>query len=177
MWRQVKTPSYITERIESFSLPVEDRVLVFDPDNILYVVDIVSPYNVAEQTGQDAEATINQYRAIFSKPCSSGSSGEHEVSQHRGNICKHELRVQFQNRWYPILGLMGGKPLMTNDRGETLTLTLAKGMGNYNDSNFTVAKEGKEIFKYNFKDFSGDWTYVTFTKDNEYILLGNPYEF
>ena len=35
---------------------------------------------------------------------------------------------------------------------------------------------GAEVFTYSYDDLSGDWRAITFAPDDEYIILGLPYE-
>ncbi|MDO8617298.1 MAG: hypothetical protein Q7N87_00155 [Candidatus Uhrbacteria bacterium] len=163
LWKKIPIP-FLHERVFAFSLPINNQVLVIaqDESEELFFIQTSSLQieNVTDSTHAIRDYQIAQYKKNTERPLAKDE----------------EQKITIQTKTFSILGLMGGKPILKNDRGEELQLFLHHGKNNH-ECHFLVLKNGEEIFKYSFQDLSGDWTHVTFSSNSKYILLGNPYEF
>jgi hypothetical protein len=79
-------------------------------------------------------------------------------------------RVTLEGREYSILGLHGGTPRLKSTTGESLRLNLREGTLD------VLNPDGSLEFRHPFEDPSGDWGWATFTSEDDFILLGLPYD-
>jgi len=80
-----------------------------------------------------------------------------------------QQQLKIDDRIFHMLGLHGSAPLLSSSTKEILAFG--------KDDSFNVQDAaGRKVFSHTFNDMSGDWRVVTFTPDDNYILLGLPYE-
>lgn len=78
--------------------------------------------------------------------------------------------LKYQDQDYQMLGLYGGTPRLTSAFGERLVLRPR-------EETFSVTDErGNVVFHHKYQDLSGDWAFITFAPDDEFIILGVPYD-
>jgi tetratricopeptide (TPR) repeat protein len=78
--------------------------------------------------------------------------------------------LTYHGKRFQILGAYGGQPITESQRQEQLVLDLKH-------ENFKIqSKNGSVLFRYWFVDMSGDWGYITFSRDDDFIILGIPYD-
>ncbi len=71
---------------------------------------------------------------------------------------------------YPMLGLYGGVPILTNELGDQLSLEPSQ-------DRLLVLKSERQVKQViEFSDLSGDWRWATFSADGHYLLIGVPYD-
>ena len=74
----------------------------------------------------------------------------------------------YEGREYSIIGLHGGTPVLTTDRGERLHLdTQAESL--------SISGNGAETFTMKYENLSGDWVVATFSREGNWVVLGCPY--
>ncbi len=78
--------------------------------------------------------------------------------------------LTYRGKSFQILGAYGGQPIAESQYQEQLVLDLKH-------ENFKIqSKNGGVLFHYWFVDMSGDWGYITFSRDDDFIILGIPYD-
>jgi hypothetical protein len=81
----------------------------------------------------------------------------------------HQI-LTYRRKRFQILGAYGGQPITESQYQEQLVLDLKH-------ENFKVqSQNGSVLFQYWFVDMSGDWGHITFSQDDNFIILGIPYD-
>lgn len=88
-----------------------------------------------------------------------------------GDLLDHTNHsMLYHGNLYHMLGVGGGDPILQSQYGETLLLDRKR-------ERFTVSSlQGDTLYSHTFEDFSGDWSFVTFSSDCQFIVLGMPYD-
>jgi len=86
------------------------------------------------------------------------------------NYDPHSGIASYREKDFQIIGLHGGNPILKSPLGEILLL-------DNNSETLSLSQNAEVVFSMKYKNFSGDWTAVTFSPDGRYIVLGCPYDF
>jgi len=143
MWRPISLAGQrLPERIIGFSLPVDNQIALISYEGV-HLLHVDDPVSIQDDPQHPEGA------GLFD-PAS-------------------RTLVHRQKR-YAILGLHGGRPRLTSDRGETLDLDLK-------NETLRILGPGRRVeFALRFDDLSGDWGMATFSEDSEVVVLGLPYD-
>lgn len=139
-WKKVQVPP-ICERAIGFSVPAGDEFIVISYEGLHRVC--LGPPIVVERDERFA-----MYAAY------DPDSG----------------LAQYEGREYSIIGLHGGEPLRTTERGETLRLDTRA-------ETLSILRDQVEVFTMKYDNFSGDWAVATFSREGNWVVLGCPYDF
>ena len=138
-WQHIEH-GYIFERMIGFSLPINGEIAVISYERV-HIVPLDNP---------------------------DGAIHHHELAEGGETYDWKHQQFKLDDRNFLVLGLYGGSPRLSSNKGESL----AFGEGD----NFSIRdSSGREIFSHAFDDMSGDWRVVTFTQDDKHVLLGLPY--
>ncbi|SHI80956.1 hypothetical protein SAMN02745181_0944 [Rubritalea squalenifaciens DSM 18772] len=102
--------------------------------------------------------------------------GEEIKVTHDNRYCEYDLYdpnrgvATYNDRLWPIIGLMGGDACCQSPQGEELRVVES-------ENRFEVYKDGIELFTDSFENFSGDWVAGTFSTDGNWLIIGFPYDF
>jgi len=139
-WSLLAVPPFC-ERLIGFSVPVGDRSLVIS-------YEAVHVLRLGESVTVDTDRNFAEYDIY---------DPETGIAEYAGTR-------------FTIIGLHGGKPLLTTPYGARLELDQGK-------QTITVATRGAVEFAAHYENFSGDWASATFSPNGLYLLLGCPYAF
>jgi hypothetical protein len=78
--------------------------------------------------------------------------------------------VTYEGQTHHVLGLYGGSPIIWSGRGEVLEVDTEREILRI------AGLDGKIALEFHYSDVSGDWLSATFSQDDEYVLLGVPYD-
>lgn len=138
-WLPMRLPP-IFERMMAFTIPSLESVIVMSYQG-LHIIELQSRVSV-RTLPQHAE----DYR-IYSPEA-------------------HTL--VFNGCIYPTLGLHGGKPILEDTEGRSLSIDAQR--------QYVLVHHGnEEPQKLPYDDYSGDWVHVTFSRDRNTILIGVPH--
>jgi hypothetical protein len=139
-WVKAQTPT-ICERAIGFSVPAADEFVVISYEGLHRV-------RVGDTIAVKTDEQLAEYAAY------DPAAG---VAHYAG-------------RDYNIVGLHGGKPLVTTERGESLRLDTSS-------ETLSIFQGDVEVFTMRYKNFSGDWAVATFSREGDRLVLGCPYGF
>lgn len=77
--------------------------------------------------------------------------------------------LEFRNQTFEIHGLYGKNEIHKNSLGEVLIIDITK-------ENIFLQKGKTILWSFKYEDLSGDWYYLSFSKDFKYIIFLLPYE-
>lgn len=142
MWEKLKLP-FICERMVAFSIPQRDAVWVMTWD-ALFQVTLAPDANVLPVLRSEEELD-----GVFDEDRNLLIIGEQA---------------------YPMLGLYGGVPILTNELSDQLSLEP-------NQDRLVVLNSERQVKQIiEFSDLSGDWRWATFSANGHYLLIGVPYD-
>lgn len=127
------------ERLLGFSVPRDDRILVVGYDGTHLV-----------RLGQEITVDLDE------RYC------EYDIYDPKSGVAR------YQGHDYTIVGLHGGKPLLTSPQGDTLRHEPAADL-------LHVRRDAERQQTLRYQNSSGDWAAVTFSSDGRWIVLGCPY--
>lgn len=142
MWEKLELP-FICERMVAFSIPQQDAVWVITWDALFQVTlaPDVSVLPVLQGEGE-LDKVFDEDRSLLA----------------------------IGGQAYPMLGLYGGVPILTNEFGEQLSLEPSQ------DRLLVLTSERQVKQVIEFSDLSGNWRWATFSADGCYLLIGVPYD-
>lgn len=142
MWETLKLP-FFCERMLAFSIPEQNRLWVMSHDELFQVTLAPQVYISTVLRGSE------ELGGIFDE--------DRSVLTINGQI-------------YPLLGLCGGVPILTNQLGDQLSLEPSQ------DRLVILNSERQVKQVIEFSDLSGDRRWATFSADGRYLLIGVPYD-
>jgi len=138
----------------------------FRPQKERYICERIIGFSAP----REGKVAVISYEGIHIVSLSETAEIEHHTDFPEGGKNYDEKRqvLLFGSLEFPMLGLYGGTPILQSPFCERLAL---------GDEDFfqVLDSNGKEIFRHNFNDLSGDWRQVTFSTDGRFIVLGLPY--
>lgn len=142
MWEKLKLP-FFCERMYAFSIPQQDTLWVIDYDQLFHVTLIPEiSISTALQGAEELNKVFDDDRSI----------------------------LVIDGKIYPMLGLYGGVPILSNQFGDQLSLQPCQ------DRLVVLNNERQVKQVIEFSDLSGDWRWATFSSDGRYLLIGVPYD-
>jgi hypothetical protein len=139
-WLPVSVPSFC-ERLIGFSVPVSNRSLVVS-------YEAVHILTLGETVHVDTDDSVAQYD-IYDPDTGT---------------------AEYRDVVYSIIGLHGGRPLLTSPDGCDLKLDQTR-------QTLTVTSGTGIELSTAYENFSGDCAVATFSPDGQLLLLGCPYDF
>jgi hypothetical protein len=139
-WSLLAVPPFC-ERLIGFSVPVGDRSLVIS-------YEAVHVLRLGESVTVDTDREFAEY-----------------------DIYDPETGIaEYAGARFTIIGLHGGKPVLTTPYGARLEL---------DQSRQTILVRSRDTVELaaHYENFSEDWAAATFSPDGLYLLLGCPYDF
>jgi hypothetical protein len=111
------------------------------------------------------------YDGIYTHHLDNPQEVEEDESYPEGGEIYDECRqlLKYGGNEYSVVGLAGGKPLLTSQYGEVLMLDILR------DILHIQGRDADTTFQLRYRDASGDWAVATFSDDRQYALVGVPY--
>ncbi len=120
----------------------------------------------------DHQVVIISYEGIHTLDLNAPNGVQHDYAYPEGGEMydRQNQILEYHGKRFQIVGAYGGQPMVESQHQERLVL-------DQKHENFKVlSHNGSVLFQYWFVDMSGDWGYVTFSRDSNFIVLGIPYD-